>query len=80
MATNDRNDEMTAAMLKHHNAMFALIDEIFNQPPLTAAPTAHPDTWLIRQLKNMLVDAQLSGNDHEADVLQQAIDELGGQA
>lgn len=79
MADNDRNDEATAAMLKHHNAMFALIDEIFSEPALNATPPKQRETWLIRQLKNMRVDAQLAGNDHEADVLTQAIEELGGE-
>jgi len=68
--------EMTEAMLKHHNAMFALIDEIFATPKLTATPPK--ETWLIRQLKTMRVDAQLSGLDHEANVLTAAVEELGG--
>jgi hypothetical protein len=69
--------EMTEAMLKHHNAMFALIDEIFATPKIIATPPPK-ETWLIRQLKNMRVDAQLSGLDHEADVLSAAVEELGG--
>lgn len=69
--------EITEAMLKHHNAMFALIDEIFDKPKITATPPPK-ETWLIRQLKNMRIDAQLSGLDHEADVLTQAVEELGG--
>ena len=75
MTEIDRNTE---ALLKHHNAMFALIDEIFTRPEITTTPPLQKDTWLIRQLKNMRVDAQLSGQDHEADVLTQAIGELGG--
>lgn len=70
--------EKTEAMLAHHNAMFALIDEIFSDARIKAVPPAQRETWLIRQLKTMRVDAQLSGNDHEADVLTQAIEELGG--
>lgn len=70
--------EKTNAMLAHHNAMFALIDEIFGPPRIKAVPPPQRETWLIRQLKTMRVDAQLSGNDHEADVLTQAIEELGG--
>ena len=73
MAEVDRKIAAERAMLRHHNAMFNLIDEIMGKKPATPL-----DTWLIRQLKNMRVDAQLSGNDHEADVLTLAIEELGG--
>ena len=73
----DRN-ENTAAMLAHHNAMFKLIDDIFEQPQIKAVPPVDKETWLIRQLKNMRVDAQLSGQEHEATVLTAAIEELGG--
>jgi hypothetical protein len=73
----DRN-ENTAAMLAHHNAMFKLIDDIFAQPQIKAVPPVDKETWLIRQLKNMRVDAQLSGQEHEATVLTAAIEELGG--
>jgi hypothetical protein len=45
---------------------------------LTAVPPVDKETWLIRQLKNMRVDAQLSGQEHEATVLTAAIEELGG--
>ena len=70
-------DKNTEAMLAHHNAMFKLIDEVFATPKVRAIPPAK-DTWLIRQLKTMRVDAQLSGLDHEATVLTAAIEELGG--
>jgi hypothetical protein len=73
----DRN-ENTAAMLAHHNAMCKLIDDIFAQPQIKAVPPVDKETWLIRQLKNMRVDAQLSGQEHEATVLTAAIEELGG--
>ena len=75
MTDKDRN---TQAMLAHHNAMFQLIDEIFSDARIKAVPPAQRETWLIRQLKNMRVDAQLSGQDHEATVLTAAIEELGG--
>jgi hypothetical protein len=75
MTDRDRNTE---AMLAHHNAMFKLIDDIFTQPQITAVPPVDKETWLIRQLKNMRVDAQLSGQDHEATVLTAAIEQLGG--
>lgn len=73
MAEIDRQIAAEKAMIRHHNAMFNLIDEIMGKKPV--APL---DTWLIRQLKNMRVDAQLAGHDHEADVLMLAIEELGG--
>jgi hypothetical protein len=76
MTEIDRN---TKAMIKHHNAMFALIDEIFATPKITATPPLEKETWLVRQLKNMRIDAQLAGHDHEADVLMQAVEELGGK-
>ena len=49
-----------------------------DQPQIKAVPPVDKETWLIRQLKNMRVDAQLSGQDHEATVLTAAIEELGG--
>ena len=58
--------------------MFKLIDEIFAQPQIKAVPPVDKETWLIRQLKNMRVDAQLAGLDHETTVLTAAIEELGG--
>lgn len=73
MAEIDRQIAAEKAMIRHHNAMFNLIDEIMGKKPVTPL-----DTWLIRQLKNMRVDAQLAGHDHEADVLTLAIEELGG--
>ena len=75
MTDRDRNTE---AMLAHHNAMFKLIDDIFATPQITAVPPVDKETWLIRQLKTMRVDAQLSGLEHEAIVLTAAIEELGG--
>lgn len=73
MAEIDRQIAVEQAMLRHHNAIFNLIGEIVGKPPATTT-----ETWLIRQLKNMRVDAQLSGLAHEADVLTLAIEELGG--
>ena len=73
MAEIDRQVAAEQAMLRHHNAIFNLIGEIMGKPPVTTT-----ETWLIRQLKNMRVDAQLSGLAHEADVLTLAIEELGG--
>ena len=75
MTDKDRN---TQAMLAHHNAMFKLIDQVFAQPQIKAVPLVDKETWLIRQLKNMRVDAQLAGLDHEQTVLTATIEELGG--
>ena len=65
----DRN-ENKPEMLAHHRAIVKLMDEIWSHPEYK--------TVLIRQLKNMRVDAQLSGQEHEATVLTAAIEELGG--
>lgn len=74
MADIDRqiNHQLNPALEAHYKAFVAVIDQIFDG---TKKPQ---ETWLIRQLKNMRVDAQLAGLDHEADVLTQAITELGG--
>lgn len=75
MAEIDRNiaHESNTALTAHHKALMAVIDEIID-----GKPRGHRETWLIRQLKNMRHDMVLSGQDHEADVLTQAIVELGG--
>ena len=73
MAEIDRQIAAQRAMMKHHNALMDLIDEAFGKPPVMTT-----ETWLLRQLKNMRIDAQLSGLAHEADVLTLAIEELGG--
>ena len=65
----DRN-ENKPEMLAHHWAIVKLMDEIWSHPEYK--------TVLIRQLKNMRVDAQLSGQEHEATVLTAAIEALGG--
>jgi hypothetical protein len=74
MADIDRQiaHEANPALEKHYKAFVAVVDEIFS------GVKRPQETWLIRQLKNMRVDAQLAGLDHEADVLTQAITELGG--
>lgn len=76
MAEIDRQieHERNVALGKHHAALMSIIDEVFNQKP--RRPN---ENWLIRQLKNMRVDMQLSGNDHYDNVLSQAILELGGE-
>lgn len=76
MAEIDRQieHERNIAIGRHHAALMGIIDEIFESKPRKAR-----DTWLIRQLKSMRVDAQLSGDDHADNVLSQAILELGGE-
>lgn len=76
MAEIDRQieHERNVALGKHHAALMGIIDEMFEN--IQRRPT---DTWLVRQLKNMRVDMQLSGNDHYDNVLSQAILELGGE-
>lgn len=76
MAEIDRQieHERNVALGKHHAALMGIIDEMFEN--IQRRPT---DTWIVRQLKNMRVDMQLSGNDHYDNVLSQAILELGGE-
>ena len=75
MAEIDRQiaHEQNGALSAHHRALMAIIDEIIDgRKTLT-------ESWLVRQLKNMRTDMVLSGRDHEADVLTQAITQLGGK-
>lgn len=75
MADIDRQiaHEQNGALSAHHRALMAIIDEIIDgRKTLT-------ESWLVRQLKNMRTDMVLSGRDHEADVLTQAITQLGGK-
>lgn len=64
-------------MIDKNNEHFARLGKALADIRKTYGLNGH-DTWLLRQLKIMRVDAQLSGNDHEADVLTAAIEELGG--
>lgn len=75
MAEIDRQiaHEANTALTAHHRALMSVIDQIID-----GTPRKPHETWLIRQLRNMRVDAVLSGREHEADVLMQAIEELGG--
>jgi hypothetical protein len=75
MADIDRQiaHEQNGALSAHHRALMAIIDQIIDG---RKTPT---ETWLVRQLKNMRTDMVLSGRDHEADVLTQAITQLGGK-
>ncbi len=75
MAEIDRQiaHEQNGALSAHHRALMAIIDQIIDG---RKTPT---ESWLVRQLKNMRTDMVLSGRDHEADVLTQAITQLGGK-
>lgn len=75
MADIDRQiaHEQNGALSAHHRALMDIIDQIIDgRKTLT-------ESWLVRQLKNMRTDMVLSGRDHEADVLTQAITQLGGK-
>ena len=75
MAEIDRQiaHEQNGALSAHHRALMDIIDQIIDgRKTLT-------ESWLVRQLKNMRTDMVLSGRDHEADVLTQAITQLGGK-
>lgn len=63
-------------MIKHQMAVFNLIDEIARP---VHVPRKHRDDHLIRGLRNMVIDFQLSGNDDYAECVILAIEELGGQ-
>jgi len=66
----DRQIAAENAMLRHQAAIMDLANQIL---------TTKKETWLIRQLKTMRVDFQLSSQDHYADVVTAAIVELGGE-
>ena len=70
MAEIDRQIAAENAMLKHQAAIMDLANQIL---------TTKKESWLIRQLKTMRVDFQLSSQDHYADVVTAAIIELGGE-
>lgn len=66
----DRQIAAENAMLRHQAAVLDLAKQIM---------TTRKETWLVRQLKSMRVDFQLSSQDHYADVITAAILELGGE-
>ena len=63
-------------MMKHQMAVFNLLDEIARP---NHVPRKFRDDHLIRGLRNMVIDFQLSGNDDYAECVILAIEELGGQ-
>jgi hypothetical protein len=66
----------TTAMAKHTMAIFNLLDEIARP---NHAPRKYRDDHLIRGLRNMMIDFQLSGQDDYAECVTLAIESLGGQ-
>jgi hypothetical protein len=63
-------------MTNHQMAVFNLIDEIARPQHV---PRKFRDDHLIRGLRNMLIDFQLSGQDDYAECVILAIEGLGGQ-
>ena len=61
---------------KHEMAVFSLLEEIARP---AHAPKKFRDDHLIRGLRNMLIDFQLSGQDDYAETAMLAIEALGGQ-
>lgn len=69
--------EETRTMLTNQGmAIFNLIDEIARPKHV---PRKFRDDHLIRGLRNMVIDFQLSGNDDYAECVTLAIEELGGK-
>jgi hypothetical protein len=66
----------STAMANHTMAMFSLLEEIARPKH---APKKFRDDHLIRGLRNMLIDFQLSGQDDYAECVILAIEGLGGQ-
>jgi hypothetical protein len=63
-------------MINHQMAVFNLIDEIARPQHV---PRKFRDDHLIRGLRNMVIDFQLSGQDDYAECVILAIEGLGGQ-
>lgn len=65
-----------AAQIKHQMTVFNLLDEIARP---NHVPKKFRDDHLIRGLRNMMIDFQLSGNDDYAETAMLAIEALGGE-
>jgi hypothetical protein len=63
-------------MMKHQMAVFSLLEDIARP---NHAARKFRDDHLIRGLRNMLIDFQLSGQDDYAETAILAIEALGGQ-
>ena len=66
----------STAMANHTMAVFSLLEEIARP---THAPKKFRDDHLIRGLRNMLIDFQLSGQDDYAECVILAIEALNGE-
>ena len=67
---------LEAGKIKYQMAVFNMLDDIARP---THIPRQYRDDHLIRGLKNMLIDFQLSGQDDYAECVILAIEGLGGQ-
>lgn len=65
-----------ASQINHQMAVFNLLDEIARP---NHVPRKHRDDHLVRGLRTMLIDFQLSGQDDYAETVMLAIEALGGQ-
>lgn len=76
LSEETRNLILEAGNIKHQMAVFSLLEEIARP---NHAPKKYREDHLIRGLRNMRIDFQLSGNDGYAECVTLAIEELGGQ-
>ena len=67
---------LDAANTKYQKAFMNILDDIARPRHV---PRQYRDDHLIRGLRNMRIDFQLSGNDGYAECVTLAIEELGGQ-
>jgi hypothetical protein len=67
---------LEAGGMKYQQTVFNMLDEIARP---THLPRKFRDDHLIRGLRNMLIDFQLSGQDDYAECVTLAIEGLGGQ-
>jgi hypothetical protein len=67
---------LEAGGMKYQQTVFNMLDEIARP---NHSPRKFRDDHLIRGLRNMLIDFQLSGQDDYAECVTLAIEGLGGQ-
>jgi hypothetical protein len=67
---------LEAGGMKYEKVIYNMLDEIARP---NHSPRKYRDDHLIRGLKNMLIDFQLSGQDDYAECVILAIEGLGGQ-
>jgi hypothetical protein len=67
---------LEAGGMKYQQTVFDMLDEIARPKH---SPRKFRDDHLIRGLRNMLIDFQLSGQDDYAECVTLAIEGLGGQ-